>query len=70
VTLSVELDGLALGRLHHDIEDESFKRAVLGVPGSGATLGKRRARVRFTVSTRYAWSKNYCFYARAERGRP
>lgn len=72
VTLAVEVDGRAAGRVVHPIDDESFRRTVLAVPraATGAPEATRRARVRFSVTTRYAWSKSYCFYARTERGRP
>lgn len=76
VTLAVTVDGQAAGRVSHDIEDESFRRAVLGVPRPPAarsdpvTAAGRRATVRFTVTSRYAWSKTFCFHARAERRRP
>lgn len=65
VTLAVTVNGQPAGRVHHDIDDESFRRTVIQVPG-----GAPGAQVRFTVTTRHAWSKNFCFYARAEGGTP
>jgi hypothetical protein len=65
VFLDVAIDGRPAARLAHPVEDEGWRRHVIPVPSSAAT-----GAVRFSVSTRHAWGKHFCFHARAEGGRP
>lgn len=61
VWLAISVDGRRLARLAHPISDEGWRRHVVSLPA-----GLSRGRVQFTVSTRFAWSKPFCFYARSE----
>jgi hypothetical protein len=63
VRLEVRVDGRTIGRLQHPIEDEGWRRNALAVP---PTAAGKRAVVQLRISTRYAWSKHFCFYARSE----
>lgn len=65
VILAVTVDGQPVGRVRHSIHDESWHRHELRLPPAP---GPRR--VRFTVTTRHAWAKPFCFYARSEGERP
>lgn len=61
VWLDISVDGHPLARVTHPLADEGWRRHVVPLPA-----GPSRGRVRFAVSTRFAWSKPFCFYARSE----
>jgi hypothetical protein len=65
VWLTVHVKGRQVARLAHPLADESWRRHVVDL-GSGA----KQAEIRFTVTSRHAWAKHFCFYARSEEGRP
>jgi hypothetical protein len=61
VTLRVAVNGQSVGRIDHGIHDETWHRHVIQVPAA-----MPKASVRFTITTRHAWAKHFCFYARSE----
>ena len=61
---SVAVDGRQATRLFHGVADETWHRHEVRLRASGG------ARVRFRITTRYAWAKHFCFYARSEGGGP
>lgn len=67
VTLEVRVNGRVLGRLRHPIENEGWSRHT--VPVEAALRGKP-AVVQLRITTRHAWGKHFCFYARSEEGAP
>lgn len=63
VTLEVRINGHTVGRLQHPLEDEGWRRNELVVT---PTAHGKPAVVQLRISTRYAWGKHFCFYARSE----
>ncbi len=65
IQLSIQVAGARVATVRHSIYDEGWHRHEIRLPA-----GRGPRAVRFTITTRYAWAKPFCFYARSDEGSP